>query len=282
MGMMEFHDSPTGSPQETKWPLAYSSESSPVALPSWQTLKIYIIIGLSCLILGAAAASFGQERLDYPITLFINRAASSVLLADITQVLQLNLCKDVVPLAAIWLIWFDIPNADSRASIVAGVTGASLAAISSRVLQLILPTHLRPLHNSALAFVVPHGADPSVLNHWNSFPSDTGSLIFGLAMVIAITRPKLGIAAFVWAALCASSRIFQGLHYPSDVIGAAGLSVAIVCASQHPAIRRICLVFPRWAAERTAIFYTGAFIASYQVATLFWDIRAIASILKHG
>jgi hypothetical protein len=58
--------------------------------------------------------------------------------------------------------------------------------------------------------------------------------------------------------------------------------VAIVCASQHPVICRICLVFPRWATERTAIFYAGAFVASYQVATLFWDIRAIASILKHG
>jgi membrane-associated phospholipid phosphatase len=280
--MMEIHDRPTGSPQETKWPLAYSSESSPVALPSWRNLKTYIIIGLACLILSAAAASFGQERLDYPITLFINRAANSVLLADITQALQLNTFMAVVPLAAIWLIWFDIPNAASRASIVAGVIGASFAAIGSRVVQLILPTHLRPLHDSALAFVAPRGADPSLLNHWNSFPSDTGSLIFGLAMVIAINRPRLGIAAFVWAALCASSRVFQGLHYPSDITGAVGLSVTIICASQHPFIRRMCLVFPRWAAERTAIFYAGAFVASYQVATLFWDVRAIASILKHG
>jgi membrane-associated phospholipid phosphatase len=263
---MEIHDSPTGSPQN----------------PSWQNLKTYIIIGLACLILGAAAASFGQERLDYPITLFVNRAAKSVLLADIARALQFNAFMAVLPLAVIWLIWFDIPNAASRASIVAGVIGASFAAILSRVFQLILPTHLRPLHNSALGFVVPHGVDPNVLNNWNSFPSDTGSLIFGLATVIAITRPTLGIAAFVWAAVCTSSRIFQGLHYPSDIIGAVGLSVAIVCASQHPAIRRICLVFPRWAAERTAIFYAGAFIASYQVATLFWDIRAIASILKDG
>jgi len=179
--------------------------------------KTFIIIGLSCLVISAAAASIEQERLDYPLTLFINRAANSVFLADITQALQINTFMGVVPLAAIWLIWFDVPNAASRASIVAGVIGASVAAICSRGAQLILPTHLRPLHDSALAFVAPHGVDPTVLNHWNSFPSDTGSLIFGLAMVIAITRPTLGIAAFVWAALCASS---LGLHYPSDVIGA--------------------------------------------------------------
>jgi undecaprenyl-diphosphatase len=278
---MEIQDSPTGSPQETKCPLAYSSESRPVALRSWRNLKTYIIIGLACLILSAAAASFGQERLDYPIILFINRAANSVLLADIMQALQFNTFMAVLPLAVIWLIWFDIPNAASRASIVAGVIGASFAALLSRVFQHTLPTHLRPLHDSALAFAAPHGVDPSVLSHGNSFPSDTGTLIFGLAMVIAINRPTLGIAAFVWATLCVSSRVFQGLHYPSDITGSLGLSVAIVCASQHPAIRRICLVFPRWAAERTAIFYAGAFVASYQVATLFWDIRAIASILKH-
>jgi undecaprenyl-diphosphatase len=280
--MMKFHDSPTGSPQETKWSSTYESEASPVAQPSWRTQKTYIIIGLACLIVSAAAASFGQQKLDYPVILFLNRAAGSTLIGAVTQALQLNLPMVVVLMSGIWLIWFDIPNASSRASIVAGVIGASVAAIGSRVCQLVLPSHLRPLHDPSLAFAVPHGAHPSVLNHWNSFPSDTGSLIFGLAMVIAINRPKLGIAAFMWAALCAFSRVFQGLHYPSDITGAVGLSVAVVCASQHPVIRRICLVFPRWAMERTAIFYACAFAVSYQVATLFWDIRAIASILKHG
>jgi hypothetical protein len=109
--------------------------------------KTFIIIGLSCLVISAAAASIEQERLDYPLTLFINRAANSVFLADITQALQINTFMGVVPLAAIWLIWFDVPNAASRASIVAGVIGASVAAICSRGAQLILPTHLRPLHD---------------------------------------------------------------------------------------------------------------------------------------
>lgn len=231
----------TGRPGKT----ISSSVTTPAEEPSrvtplrWEHLKWLFIIGLATLIASAAIATFGRHRLDHPITLFINRAAGSDLLDDVSRALWLYTLMGVVLMAGIWLIWFDAPNPTSRVGIAAGVIAASFAGLCSRVLQLILPMHLRPLQGKAIPFVVPQWVDPNMLNHWNSFPSDTSTALFGLALVIFIFRPIVGIAALLWGAMCALSRVFGGLHFLSDVTGGAG--VAMVCASQH----RACLVFPR-------------------------------------
>lgn len=121
------------------------------------------------------------------------------------------------------------------------------------------------------------GGDPTELTQWNAFPSDHGSLLFGIATTIAMVRPRLGAAAFAWALIITLSRAYCGLHFLSEVTGAAGLGVAMVCASQLYALRRHCLVFARWAAERPGVFYAGAFVVTYLFATLFDDVRTIGN-----
>jgi undecaprenyl-diphosphatase len=59
-----------------------------------------------------------------------------------------------------------------------------------------------------------------------SFPSDHAALAFALAFVIMLTNKRLGILFLIFAILIGLSRIFGGVHYPSDILG--GLLVALL------------------------------------------------------
>jgi undecaprenyl-diphosphatase len=175
----------------------------------------------------------------------------------------------------IWYLWFDTADDDVRARLLTGTFAASLAGVVSRLLQIVLSTHVRPLHTAALGFVMPMGVEPDTLNHFNSFPSDHGAVFFGLALVILRMQPRLGFPAIFWATVVDVGRIYEGYHYPSDVVGSVGLALIVVGLFDnrwfvHLAQRLLVL-------ERTwrPTFYLFAFLLSYQIATLFDDVRQI-------
>lgn len=60
-----------------------------------------------------------------------------------------------------------------------------------------------------------------------SFPSGHTASSFACAFIICRTQPKkYGIASVVFASLIAFSRLYVGVHYPSDVIGGILLGIA--------------------------------------------------------
>lgn len=68
----------------------------------------------------------------------------------------------------------------------------------------------------------------------HSFPSAHASVVFGLATATALTSQKAHWALLAWAAaaLVAWSRVYLGLHFPSDVLAGAVVGVAsawLVC-----------------------------------------------------
>ena len=79
----------------------------------------------------------------------------------------------------------------------------------------------RPFHVSEA--IVPLIAHPSSF----SFPSGhtSGSLTAAFAMYKTMPK-KVGVPAVILAALIGLSRIYVGVHYPTDVLG--GLAVAVV------------------------------------------------------
>jgi len=70
------------------------------------------------------------------------------------------------------------------------------------------------------------------LNTWDFFPSDHAAVLFSLAAVICLTRPRLRMLAFVWMAFAESSRAHMGAHYTSDLIGGAALGSLFVWTAQ--------------------------------------------------
>jgi undecaprenyl-diphosphatase len=60
-----------------------------------------------------------------------------------------------------------------------------------------------------------------------SFPSGHAATSFACATVLSVAAPRFRIPLFALAALIAFSRLYNGDHYPLDVLGGAVLGVAV-------------------------------------------------------
>ncbi len=72
---------------------------------------------------------------------------------------------------------------------------------------------------------------PDELIFGHSFPSGHATTAFGVATVIAIWAWKadtkwLSLSVFAWAALVGISRIYRGVHWPSDVLAGCLMGIA--------------------------------------------------------
>jgi undecaprenyl-diphosphatase len=62
-----------------------------------------------------------------------------------------------------------------------------------------------------------------------SFPSGHTSGAFLMATLVACFYPALAVPAFVWAACVGLSRIFLGVHFPTDIL--VGMTMGVSIAS---------------------------------------------------
>lgn len=186
------------------------------------------------------------------------------------------LFSGVLLLTLLWYRWFKDARARSRMRLLFGIFVAVLVGVLSRVLQHMLPFHLRPLYNLHLTF--PIGLEPGPLSHWNSFPSDHACIYFALATVVFLSDRLCGIFAFFCAAITCSTRIYLGIHYPSDVLAGAILGILVVTLLTRIPLPQGVYRILDWERDAPPSFYACAFIVSYQIATLFTDLRAIAHL----
>jgi membrane-associated phospholipid phosphatase len=233
------------------------------------------VIISSLVFLAAFVVARAPEAFDRPLTRLINSFANRSRLFD-GLVNSLNDCcsfSGVVLMALIWSCWLDTKNIESRARILVGTLAAVVAGGVSRFLQHTLPTHPRPFHDPAFAFQAPSGLEQHY-NTWNAFPSDHVTVFMGLAFVIYIARSRFAIFAIVWIIFVETSRVYMGGHYPSDLVGGAALGAVAVWATQVPWLislgSRLVIRLER---SSPSLVCMVAFFLSYQIATLFGDIR---------
>jgi len=180
----------------------------------------------------------------------------------------------------LWWVWFAKrgERQDNRTEVLRIFAGLVAALAIARALQVFLPGRLRPIHDASVGFMLPYGANPHILEHWNSFPSDHAVIFFAIATAIWRRSRLCGGLAYLWVLLFAClPRVYLGYHYPSDVVAGAMIGTAIMVAAYAVPTNSAS----RWAADRVfgweqlhpSMFYTLAFIATYQLVTLFDTVR---------
>jgi undecaprenyl-diphosphatase len=238
---------------------------------------VKLAVGAAVLLVSGFIAAQRQREWDFPAIWAMNSFANrSAVLDYFAQALTASdLLQGAAFISVLWFLWFSAPERQIRAGLITGAIAASCAGIVSRILQLALPTHLRPLHSPAVGFVLPRGVEPGMLNHYNSFPSDHGALFFAISLVIYRSRPRLGLAVFAWAVLLEIARIYEGYHFPSDVVGSMGLALIVVTLFNNHWFYRVAHYIATSGERSQAWFYLLAFLLTYQIATLFADVREL-------
>jgi undecaprenyl-diphosphatase len=214
--------------------------------------------------------------LDKVILLWINQSAGQNGVVDklAYDIADAQLLKGGLFVAVYWWLWFD-RKGERRREVVVAMVAATITAVLSRVLQVGLPFHQRPLHTPGIGIHLPLAVDPETLNTFSSFPSDHAMLFFALSVPLWNRSRWLGSAAMLWTALVIClPRVYLGYHYPSDVLAGAVLGILLMVVLSALISR---MSFPyravHFANIHPAAFYPLAFILSFELATLFADVR---------
>lgn len=148
-----------------------------------------------------------------------------------------------------WTCWTAVRRRDSRLAAGAALTGIGTVAayLISEAMKLVVDEErpCRALGGDSLA-------ECPAVGDW-SFPSNHATLAAGLAVGLAMSRPRLAVATLPLAALAAVLRVVAGVHYPHDVLAGAILGAAVVAATLLICLsvaQIFCAPLIRWLASR--------------------------------
>ena len=226
----------------------------------------------------AVADHFALSRqADAYVSMAVSRWASQneVINHSVYVASQTDFLTGGLMVALLYYCWFNNTAAASRARLLLGFGAALVSAVASRLLQVSLPLRLRPMHAWDSGFQLLPGIDPTLANHWVSFPSDHSALFFALAAVVWRQSRWLGLLAMLSALFGVLPRIYLGLHYLSDVVAGAALGVGLVFMLGRFGPRTLAYWSVAWGERRPGMAYALAFLMSFEVATLFEDIRQV-------
>ena len=251
--------------------------------PTRVRISLSILSSAAFLISGAAVV-FAPYRGDRPLALALNSFAHRSFLFDAAShvIADNTIFSGMIFAALLWYCWFSSPDLHSRDKTVSGTIASAMAAMLSRIAQLLFPGRARPFQDPSLHLTLPFTVKLDSLRHVaSSFPSDHAALYFALAATICSVNRKIGYYALGLAFLLDAIRIYLGFHYLSDVIGGAGLGVVCVCVVQNLRIpsltRRLSAIYQ----APGALFYAVAYCVTYSISTMFYDVRLIAAQLAH-
>jgi undecaprenyl-diphosphatase len=220
---------------------------------------------------------------DKDILEFVNRFANHSHAFDkgVGLVSGSYLLKGGVFMAAVWWAWFSGEAGEDRARLRTFLISTLMAAVVAlgvaRVLGTVLPFRERPMFANGLDFVAPSSSRASDFEHWSSFPSDHAALFFALATGLWYVRRSVGVIAFVYSVIVIClPRLYLGVHYPTDLIAGAAIGIAVTwIAVRRPLRRAVGLPALEWLNRSPAWFYALLFLITFQIATLFADVRGL-------
>jgi undecaprenyl-diphosphatase len=185
-------------------------------------------------VVGSADGDPFAPALGYPAPVAIIDLVSSVdrSLAEAVEALRSGPLTAVMTLLSAWWVKSlviagigtvaDLRRRPLRLPPTPFLAGAALLAAS------LLSDQLKELAGRVRPSLADHGLSALVAVPGDaSFPSGHATSAFAAAGVVAALHPRLRVPVLALAALVALSRVYLGVHYPSDVIVGAALGLAI-------------------------------------------------------
>ena len=114
----------------------------------------------------------------------------------------------------------------SRRALLQVVLAVGCAELTVVVLHALIPRH-RPFEHQLGRH-----------EHGHSFPSGHAMTAFAGATMLATYLPRHRVSLLVLASLIALSRLYNGVHYPTDVVAGAAAGVAIALLLRAAGRRR--------------------------------------------
>jgi undecaprenyl-diphosphatase len=142
----------------------------------------------------------------------------------------------LVPLVLL-LLWFFDRTDGGRTRLLLAFAAAMLALGINQLIGLVY-FHPRPFMAGIGYTFLRHAAD-------SSFPSDHATVFSAVGLFLVLDRPtrRAGLLLLVASLPVAWARVYLGVHFPFDMIGAFGtaaLSVAAVRFGARPMEERVC------------------------------------------
>jgi len=194
-----------------------------------------------------------------------------------------NFFKGGIVMAVCWFLWFhkSVQADENRKGIIVTVISSVIAIIVGRSLALTLPFRLRPAYNPDIFFLRPYKFGEYNIDNWSSFPSDHAVLFFALATGIFLVSKKAGILTALYVSfVILFPRLYFGLHYPTDTLAGAAIGIIITYVVSRariflPLVKKIL----EFSLRQPGYFYALFFLVSFEISTLFEEVRDIGSYL---
>jgi membrane-associated phospholipid phosphatase len=260
--------------------------ASPIKLehPARPTVFVYALSAAVLLIMGAVVL-FVPYGWDHAVTSALNTYAHRSFWFDAAchAISENTMFSGMIFAALLWYCWFAFPDVHSRHKTLSGTLASAIAAMLSRVTQLMSPSRPRPFQDPSLHLKLPFTIKLDSLRHVaSSFPSDHAALYFALAATIWSVNRKIGYYVFAFAALLDLIRMYLGFHYLSDLIGGAALGILCACVIQNISAASLTKRMSALYQAPTPAFYAVAYCVTYAISTMFFDVRFIALQIAHA
>jgi membrane-associated phospholipid phosphatase len=176
-------------------------------------------------------------------------------------------------------LWLKSPDLKRQYLLASGIFGACLAVIMARILAIALPFDVRPRFDASSGFhPLSISFDPDLMN-WSSFPSDHAALASGITLGLFAISPLISLFFFAVSFIIISlSRVYEGIHYPLDILAGAALGVIATFLSLKIVPRILSFLHSRISKNLESFFYCIVWVVFVETIGMFSGFRQLGKL----